>query len=53
MVALLLILGVFSKAYQKAGRTTGEGIAVGVGVVLLLGVVLAVEVSIWFSMIYR
>ena len=52
-LALFLMLGVFSKAYQKAGRTASEGVAAGVGVVLLLGVVLAAEVAIWLGMIFR
>ena len=52
-LALFLVLGVFSRAYVKAGRTSGQGMAAGVGVVLLLGVVLSAEVAVWLSMIFR
>ena len=31
-LALFLVLGVFSRAYVKAGRTSGQGLAAGVGV---------------------
>ena len=52
-LALFLVLGVFSRAYVKAGRTSGQGMAAGVGVVLLLAVVLSVEVAVWLGLIFR
>ena len=52
-LALFLVLGVFSRAYVKAGRTSGQGMAAGVGVVLLLGVVLSAEVAVWLGLIFR
>ena len=52
-LALFLVLGVFSRAYVKAGRTSGQGMAAGVGVLLLLGVVLSAEVAVWLGLIFR
>ena len=52
-ISLFLLLGVFANAYDKAGRSTGEGVAAGVGVVILLGVILSAEVVAWVVLIFR
>lgn len=52
IVSLAMVLGVFSKAYQRAGRAGGDGVRVGVGVVFILVIVLVAEVAVWVTMIF-